>query len=178
MKDQFEVFDVSALNLSTVARVNVPQKMRFKERVVPARFYVQRSASEKVGDNIDRLKLYLGDVMNNSRSITPSFDWVLGVVWASKSRDRLMCDCFGYKLRDIKDWPGNPSEFPWLMDGTLIHNSSEFPPERGCGDGTIIRGRVEEPYRRIACREKGLDYYASSPPEIRGISSFRDIEMR
>lgn len=182
----FEEFDVSRLGLSIAGRINMPNRVNYlgvAGSIIPVRLYIHNSGLDQARRETDRVALYAQDALNNSRRIISNFDWIIGVLWADNvgaDNGSMMCDCYGYKLPDSSEWPGNPSEHPWLMKGTLLDKTKEgfrglCPREIGCGDTDVVKGMIEEPYRRAAC--KNLRDFANRPPRIKGLPSFIDIQV-
>lgn len=74
-------------------------------------------------------------------------DYIIGIAWGDIKKKEPVVDFFSYS--DIKDWPGNPTVYNWV----LRRNSYSTSKDITCGDGLILLGMEEELRRKNSRKE-------------------------
>jgi len=130
-------------------------------RPSPGRLYLSDCSLEKFFGKkipIEKARKYAAEVIGSlERSIFLKADYLLGVIWGDDEAGERAIDLFGYS--GIKNWPGNPEVSAWPFKG-------KYPVDKVpiiCGNGLMLLGQVEEPYRRTT---QSLDEYLRNPPAL------------
>lgn len=150
----------------------MPFQARFvaPNRTPPARLYWHSAGSRMIfGDNADRAKAYVAEVLDEQRESLNHFNYLLGAVWGDSlpvNEDKVL-DLFGYN--GIRDWPGNPDVHAYVFRNGV----PSFRNPITCGDTTIVLG-LEEHYR---IQTKDLGEFMSNPPMLGEFEPPQTLEL-